>query len=171
MSSHPFWSTARRTARGEPLGRIVGGMHAVAVGGLDQQHVGLRHRLRIHHDRHVVAAEIAGEDEAAAAELAGDEPRAQDVARRGEPRLDPARGGERAAEVHALHQASARSASAIVYSGSAGSCLLVRCRLANSASFSFSKVGRVRQHDLEEIVGARRAVDRSGNPSRQSRGR
>ncbi len=33
--------------------------------------------------------------------------------------------------------ASARSASAIVYSGSAGSCLLVRCRLANSASSSW----------------------------------
>jgi hypothetical protein len=153
MSSQPFCSTARRTA--------VGRMHAVAVGGLDQQHVGLRHRLGIHHDRHVVAAEIAGEDEAAAADLAGDEARAQDVPGRREPRLDPARGGERPAEVHALHlgeralgvrggvQRQRRVVLAgVVPVGELGLFLL--------------EMGRVRQHDVQQIVRARRAVDRPG---------
>ena len=66
-------------------------MAAVAVGGLDEDVVGLADRLRVGEDRGRVAADVAGEDQAPARrlpELELDGGRAEDVARAPERRLD-----------------------------------------------------------------------------------
>ena len=58
-----------------------GRMLAVSVGGFEQQHVGLRHRLGIGQDRPVVATQVAGEhDPRTRAELQVDRRGPEDVA-------------------------------------------------------------------------------------------
>ncbi len=61
--SAPPRSAASFTTRASSRLRI-GGVDAVAVGGLDQQHVRLRHQLGVAQDRAVPAAEVAREEPA-----------------------------------------------------------------------------------------------------------
>ncbi len=70
IRSQPPVAAARSTASTSFARPSSVRVDAVAVGGLHEEHVGLRQGLRIAHDRHAVAAEVAGEDDEPAADPA-----------------------------------------------------------------------------------------------------
>ena len=74
----------------EPGLHVLRGVASVAVGRLDQQHVGLRDALRRRHHQIAVATEVAGEDECLRAVLQRHRAGAEQVAHRGQAQRDRA---------------------------------------------------------------------------------
>ena len=142
-----------RRRLGQLVGVVVGWVQPVAVGGLDEQHVGRRHRIRIAHDGHAVTAEVAREDHEASADPAPDEAGAQDVAGVDEARLDARRRREGLVEAHRLDLGQRAIGVAGREQRQRGVVLrgvvaVVELRLL------LLQVGRVGQHHPQEIGGA-----------------
>ncbi len=118
---------------------------AVAVGGLDQQHVGLRDRRRILDDRPPGLAQVAGEDQFLAAGEHLDDRRAEDVARVAKHAAHVVVGASSGAVVRAERDAVlglAQQAEARLRLGHR-----VERRAALALGFALLQVGAVGQHD------------------------
>ena len=79
-------------------------MDAVAVGRLEQEHIGLLHWCRIGQDRPAVAAEVAAEEHRAGAQSHPGEGRAEQVAGVDELDLDTGHDRHRPVVAHRLQQ-------------------------------------------------------------------
>ena len=143
------------------IGKLVHGLRqalvlAIAVGRLHQQHVGLRDRRRIAHDRPSGLPQVPGEDELLLAQENLDDGRAEDMARVAKP------AAHRRVRLHLrvvrhgneMHEARLRL------------LLRIERRVAFPLGFLLLKVAAVAQHHLGEVAGRRGGVDRAAETLR-----
>ena len=138
----------------------------VAVGGLEQQHVGRRHRFGVAQDRPVVAAEVAGVDQAGgvcAIDVQLHRRRPQNVAGAPQQRARSAQHRERHVVVPRLHQPERRLRVVARVQRQRGVVLGVAAPVG-ALRFFLLQVGGVGQDDFEQIGGAGGAVDGTAKP-------
>jgi hypothetical protein len=104
MSTVPPRATVRRTTSAIASAGVDRGVHAVAVGRLQHDHVGGRPGLGRLHDHVLVAPEVPGEQDRAPGGLDGDAGGAEDVAGAGEPRVPSSGQVEAIAELDGRQQ-------------------------------------------------------------------